>query len=292
MRPASWSRALGLSVFLSATAAVAQPAAPPPAPWPALPPPPAPTAPATPPPGLPPPPPAAPPPPSATSPSLPGTASLWAEAQGPRRSGGALTRERLRLLNSALIPLAERSRASRRSEGVLNLLMGAGIIGLGVLLQPSDAAGPSPFSSLLYFQGGWAAGGGLMQLAWAPARERLGDEFRAMPTRTAADRRARLHFGEAALDEMARDGSRRRVLSALAGVGLGLGTLGIIYSDQIFNGAPWPEPPEINYLVVGLTSISLVTNLIGVFGRSEEERLRDSYRRELQLLRDSIENPD
>lgn len=131
-----------------------------------------------------------------------------------------------------------------------------------------------------------------MQLAWTPARERLGAEFRAMPTRTAADRRARLHFGEAALDEMARDGSRRRVLSALAGVGLGLGTLGIIYSDQIFNGAPWPEPPEINYLVVGLTGISLVTNLIGVFGRSEEERLRDSYRRELQLLRDSIENPD
>lgn len=203
-----------------------------------------------------------------------------------------MTRERLRLLNGSLIPLAERSRSARRSEGVLNLLMGAGIIGLGYLLQSPEGSGPSPFSSLLYFQGGWALGTGVVQLAWSPARERLATQFQEMPTRTAADRRARLQFGESALDEMARDGSRRRLLSALAGVGLGLGTLGIIYRDQIFSGAPWPEPPEINYLVVGLTGISMVTNLIGVFSRSEEERLRDSYRRELQLLRDSLDHPD
>ena len=95
--------------------------------------------------------------------------------------------------------------------------------------------------------------------------------------------------GEQALDEMARDSRLRRTLLGVGSAVLGLGTLGILYRDQIFDNEPMPEPTEFNYLMIGLSLVNVAANVITVFSQTEEERLRANYRQELQLLRESTE---
>ncbi len=241
---------------------------------------------------LPPPPPAA---TIATAPSLPpavsATAVLSAGAAWsltPPTTQRALTRERLRLLNQSLLGLPERSRSGRITEGIINLALGGGLFALGFLFS-SDTDGASPLRTLLWFQGGYSALNGAVGLAWTPARERLPPVYGAMPVRTGAQRRARLAYGEEALDGMARDSRLRRTLTGIGSAVLGLGTLGILYRDQIFDNAAMPAPTEFNYLIIGLSLVSVAANVITVFSQTEEERLRANYRQEIQMLRESTE---
>jgi hypothetical protein len=206
-------------------------------------------------------------------------------APAPQR---ALTRERLRLLNHSLLALPERSRSGRITEGVINLALGGGLFALGFLFS-SDTDGASPLRTLLWFQGGYSALNGAVGLAWTPARERLPPVYGAMPMRTGPQRRARLQYGEEALDEMARDSRLRRTLTGVGSAVLGLGTLTILYRDQIFDNAAMPEPTEFNYLIIGLSLVGVAANVITVFSQTEEERIRANYRQELQLLRESGE---
>jgi hypothetical protein len=206
----------------------------------------------------------------------------------PPSTRRALTRERLRLLNQSLLGLPERSRSGRITEGVINLALGGGLFALGFLLD-ADSPGASPLRTLLWFQGGYSALNGAVGLAWTPARERLPPVYAAMPVRTGAQRRARLEYGEQALDDMARDSRLRRTLLGVGSAVLGLGTLGILYRDQIFDNEPMPEPTEFNYLMIGLSLVNVAANVITVFSQTEEERLRANYRQELQLLRESTE---
>ncbi len=235
---------------------------------------------------------ATPAPPPTAAPTLTATQVLapgatWPLAQPAMQR--AMTRERIRLLNRAMIGLPERSRSGRITEGVLNLVVGGGLIALGFVLTP-DAGGVSPLQGLLWFQGSYSALSGTVALAWTPARERLPPRYLELPVRTAAERRARVHFGEEALDDMARDARLRRTLMGVGSSVLGLGTLAILYRDQIFDGAPLPTPVEYNYLVIGLTAVSVAANLITVFTQTEEERLREVYRQELRLLREANED--
>lgn len=231
-------------------------------------------------------PPAAASPPSLTAPAVLAPGTAWTLAPpAPRR---ALTRERLRLLNQSLLGLPERSRPGRITEGIINLALGGGLFALGFLF-PSDAGGASPLRTLLWFQGGYSALTGVVGLAWIPARERLPPLYGAMPARTAAQRRARLRYGEEVLDEMARDSRLRRTLTGVGSAALGLGTLGILYRNQIFDNAAMPEPAEYNYLIIGLSLVGVAANVITVFSQTPEERVRANYRQEVQLLRESAE---
>lgn len=240
---------------------------------------------------LPPPPPPPPPAAPATTPAPVTAASALTPSVGwtlpaphPRR---ALTRERLRLINQSLLTLPERSRSGRITEGVINLVLGGGLFVAG-FFAPSDPDGsPSLLSSLLWFQGGTMAVTGTLTLAWVPARERLPPIYSAMPVRTAANRRARLRYGEEALEAMARDGRLRRTLTGVGGAVLGAATLGILYRDQIFDNAPMPEPVELNYLMIGVTLVNVATNIITVFSQTQEERVLANYRQEVQLLEES-----
>lgn len=242
------------------------------------------------------------PPPSSTgapaAQTAPGPSTSMADAwtstapqDPPRRARRpSVLRQRLRLLDTSLLSLADSSRSSRRTEGVLNLVIGAGAITIAALLDQGGAGGPEPFQVLLYSQGAWNAALGLTQLIFAPSRERLSEEYGRMPRGNAQERRERVRFGEQALEEMAADGQRRRLITAIASVTFGLGTLGIAYRDQIFDGAPMPEPALYSYLVIGSVGINVLVNLVGVISRSSDERTRDNYRRELQILRDNSED--
>ncbi len=190
------------------------------------------------------------------------------------------------MLDRNLLTLPERSRDSRVTSGLINLAVGAGLVGLGFAPIWGDT-GPTVPQYLIWFQGGYTLAQGAVELAWAPARERLSRQYIEMPVRTAAQRRARVRFGEEALDEIAADGRRRRILTAVTSVVYGLGTLGIFYRDQIFNGEPLPSPEGLNYLVIGSIGIQSLVSIIGAFSTSSDERMRDTYQRELQLLRES-----
>lgn len=198
----------------------------------------------------------------------------------PRRTSNV--RLRLALLDTTLYPMAERSRSSRVSGAIYTLVAGGLIGGLGGYFYQSD---PENFvGPFLMVTGGFEIATGIVQLAWPPARERLTAQYREMPRRTAAERREAMRFGEAAFDDIAADGARRRVLSSIASAALSLSVLGVAYSSQIFGGEPWPEPPAYNYLVIGLVSAQVVLSLVGLFTRSEEERLRDVWRMQVDQL--------
>lgn len=264
--------------FAPCVAMAQTPAAPPPATaTPALPPPPA----ATPAQVAP-----MPPPPAATARPVttPGWTAPLPPATTPHPRRPALMRERLRLLNGTLIPLSERSHDSRVSQGWLNIGVGASLVALGFLFSGGSDS-PQPFQALMWFQGGYTVAGGLIDLVWTPARERLSEQYARMPMTTRDHRRDRVHFGEQSLDEMAREGSRRRLLGAIGSFTLAAGTAVVLYRDQIFNGAPLPEPAAYNYLVLGLLGVSLIPTIVSAFSRSEEERLRDSYHREVEMMR-------
>ncbi len=226
-----------------------------------------------------------------------GHAPRRGRGSGPRARATAartpgLWRERLRILNASLPPLAERSRDSRRTDILVNSISGAVTIGLGFVFSPLDDGSPHPAQILLWSQGGLLLAQGLAALAFPPARERLSDEFAAMPQNSVRLRHARVRFGEEALDRMAADGARRRVINAVVGIAAALIPVGVIYSDQIFNGRPWPEPPELNVIAVSISGIAVVQALVPLFTRSAEERLRDEYRSRVRMLREGAEDAD
>ncbi len=243
-------------------------------------------------------PPPPPPDPTLTAPAVVAvTPDVAADApvRAPRATAArvpGLWRERLRILNTSLPPLAERSRDARRTDILVNSISGAVTIGLGFVFSARDDGSPHPAQVLLWSQGGLLLAQSLAALAFPPARERLSDEFAAMPQNTVRLRHARVRFGEEALDRMAADGARRRVINAVVGIAAALIPVGVIYSDQIFSGRPWPEPPELNVIAVSISGIAVVQALVPLFTRSAEERLRDEYRSRVRMLREGAEDPD
>ncbi|MFO0645460.1 MAG: hypothetical protein U0326_04425 [Polyangiales bacterium] len=229
-----------------------------------------------------------------TLPPPPPVAELTNAAPQPATSARprAFYRERRRLLDRALLTLPERSRDARITSGLINLAVGAGLMGLGFAPIWGEGSSPSVPQYLVWFQGGYNIAQGAVELIWTPSRERLGRQYMEMPVRTAQQRRARVRFGEESLDEIAADGRRRRILTAVTTVVYGLGTLGIFYRDQIFNGEPLPSPEALNYLVIGSIGIQSIISVIGAFSTSSDERMRDTYQRELQLMRESDDATD
>jgi hypothetical protein len=191
-----------------------------------------------------------------------------------------------------LPPLAERSRESRRTEILINTIAGAATVGLGFVFSEAGDGSTSLPAVLLWTMGGLQIAQGLAALAIPPARERLSDEFAALPQGTARQRHLRVRFGEEALDRMAADGARRRVIGAIVGVAAAFIPPLAIYSDQIFSGAPWPERSESTIIAFSLSGVVAIQALVPLFSRSAEERLRDEYRTRIRILREGGENQD
>jgi hypothetical protein len=104
-----------------------------------------------------------------------------------------------------------------------------------------------------------------------------------MPARTARERRERLRFGERALDEMAADGTRRRIFSGLGSATASVLGLGLSYRDQIFNGRAW-NLGLADALIFTTVGIQALVAMFQIFSSSEDERLRDAYWQQVRLL--------
>lgn len=194
---------------------------------------------------------------------------------------GSLLRARLRLLNTTLLPLAERSRRQRIIDSVISIGMGAGIGALGFLVPASPGNDLRPY---IWVAGGSSMLSGVINLMWVPARETLSSQFEAMPIQTAQQRRARVRFGEQALEEIAADGARRRTLGAIAGALVSVGTLAAIYHQPLFSGTPYPWGVQ-DAIIIGFTGLSALQSLLQLLGRSDDERLRDEYWQQVNIMR-------
>jgi hypothetical protein len=55
-----------------------------------------------------------------------------------------------------------------------------------------------------------------------------------------------------------------------------------MYRDPIFNNHPYTFG-VFDFMIIGFAGLEVVTSLLGLFSRSEEERLHDSYFQQMHL---------
>jgi hypothetical protein len=192
--------------------------------------------------------------------------------------------ERLRLLDATLQPLATTTSGGHVAIGLLSLGAAAGLTTLGFVL-PEVTPDASLIGNMLFVQGTHALANGILALVWVPARVQLPPTYVRMPRETVAQRRARARAGEAMLNAMATDGARRHVVTGVIHVTFSVLSPTLVYADQIFGGAPMPQPVALNYVILGTAVIATVTQIADLFKRTEEERIRDTYRAEVARLR-------
>lgn len=166
-------------------------------------------------------------------------------------------------------------------DGVIAIVAGGASITSGFLIP--SATSVASFGPIFWTNGGLLVLQGTLSLAWAPARESLSERYLAMPARTARERRERLRFGERALDEMAADGTRRRIFSGLGSATASVLGLGLSYRDQIFNGRAW-NLGLADALIFTTVGIQALVAMFQIFSSSEDERLRDAYWQQVRLL--------
>lgn len=198
----------------------------------------------------------------------------------PRRV--SLTRARIRLLDASFAGLSGRSSSQRILDGIVSI--GAGAVMAGSSFVIPSTPGLTDLRPWLWATSGYLALQGIVNLAWAPARERLSRQYEALPMGTAAQRRERLRFGEGALEEIAADGHRRRILAGIANIAATGGLLTIAYMDPIFNGVPRPLSLT-DAVILTYGGVSVVLHIVQMLTLSEEERLRNAYFQQLELLR-------
>jgi hypothetical protein len=111
-----------------------------------------------------------------------------------------------------------------------------------------------------------------------------------LPAGTAHERRLRARFGEHALEDMAADGQRRRILGAVTGALVPVAMLAIAYRGPIFNGTPYTVGPY-DYVLIGISAVQAITSLVQLFSRSEEERLHDAYWQQIRMREAELRTP-
>jgi hypothetical protein len=199
-----------------------------------------------------------------------------------------LLRERLRLLDTALPPIAASSLRNRILNGAIEMASGTVVGALGFILPA--ASGSADLRPIYWTMGAVAIATGIVDMAWTPARERLTAQYMRLPASTGRQRRARARFGEHALEEMAGDGQRRRILGAVTGALVPVAMLAIAYRGPIFNGTPYVVGPY-DYVLIGISAVQAITSLVQLFSRSEEERLHDAYWQQIRMREAELRTP-
>ena len=191
----------------------------------------------------------------------------------------ALRRERLRLLDTNLPTLAQQSRSSRTTRAVSDLVMGGVMILTGFLVPPG-----TPSRYWIWGYGAAQTAGGIVGFVWAPAVETETSQYLHMPFARGRERRARVRFGERALEDMAADAARRRYLGGVGSIGLPLALTGIVYADPLFNGRPF-VPSTFDVLFIALTGAQIVLAVYELFVPSPVERFRGMYQQQVAMRR-------
>ncbi len=179
---------------------------------------------------------------------------------------------RMRALSADLQVLSLRGDGSV-VDGVLALVMGATTIGIGIAI---DLSGSSPGPSLtpyLYVYGSAGILRGILDFAFMQSPSSAAVAFTHMPMADLADVRARLRFGEHALESLASNAELSRILDGSLSIATGLAVVPIYLGPTNFTFTS-----AFDYFVLIGAAVSVTTGTITLFSTNESERRWAAYR--------------
>lgn len=179
---------------------------------------------------------------------------------------------RLSALDANLFALGQRG-GNAIVDGVLSTVTGGLLITLGVV------ADDPRLSTYFYLWGGSSLARAIVHFALQPNASDAAIAFAHMPMNTREEIEARLLFGEATLERLARKARAARLVDGTISIGVGLAVLPIYFGPNGFR-----FETALDYFVVIGSSLSVVTGILNVVLRSEAERRWRAYK----LLRDRL----
>ncbi len=218
-----------------------------------------------------------PPPPAAPVPPAPGFGSPGFGAPGAESqfSVSASLSTRLRVLDTDLQQL------SRGGNNTLGGVIGMATGGLSIALA-FLATEDSFLRSYLVLYGSANILSGITEIAVRPNASGPSIAYTHMPMGNAAEVQARLEFGEASLERLARRARAARLIDASIDVAVGLAIVPIFLGPNDFSvGDPF------NYFVLLGSGISVVTGIVNLVTRSTAEKYWAAY----TTLRARLEAP-
>lgn len=183
---------------------------------------------------------------------------------------------RLRVLSTDLNTLAARG-SGGITDGIFSIVTGGVLVTLGVLFD-SDAQ-LEFLAPQLYVFGGSSIGRGLISLIIVPNPYDMMLEFSHMPMTTVRQVKARLHYGEHALEELSDRSRLARLLDGAISVGAGATLAGLTLSANSSVNAMASSDDRKILLVMGLLGATTLAigGLISLLTSSDEERRWAAY---------------
>jgi len=176
---------------------------------------------------------------------------------------------RLRVLDRDFTALSARG-GSSIVDGVLAIISGGLSITLGLIIAADSEDQNLPM--FLYIIGGAAVARGVIDIAMTPDPSDPAIVFSHMPMGSVREVRARLNYGESALEELADETRLARLLDAGISIGAGAGFTTYYLAENDIAHAPVLDV----FLLIG-AAISIVSGVINLVSRSEAERRWEAY---------------
>ena len=175
---------------------------------------------------------------------------------------------RLRVLGTDLDALASHD-SGGLGGGVMSMLAGGLSIALAQLIDQSAVR------TFLYVFGTTSLVRGGLELTLSPDAESAALSYSHWPMRVPEEVMERLRFGESALDGLARDSRRLRMLDGAASIAAGAITvpfllLGPHDKDSKFD--------TLDLFVVVGAGVSVLSGVVNLFSQSEAEKRNDAYK--------------
>jgi len=184
---------------------------------------------------------------------------------------------RMRVLDSSLQVLSARG-SNNIVDGVLSMVSGGVSIGLGIWARRDGLRDLARYAFLL---GSVSVTRGVLDLALSPNPRTPAIKFGHMPMRTLDQARARLQFGENALEALARRTRAVRLVDASLSIVSGAAVVPIF-----LHGKDYKFTDPLDYFIVIAAGISVITGIINLVSRSDAERRWEAY----EELRDRLED--
>lgn len=179
---------------------------------------------------------------------------------------------RLSALDANLFALGQRG-GNAIVDGVLSTIAGGLLLTVGVL------ADDRRLSTYFYLWGGSSLARGLVHFTLRPNASDAAIEFAHMPMNTREEVEARLLFGEAALERLARKARAARLVDGTLSLGVGIAVLPLYFAPNGFR-----FETGLDYFAIIGSGLSIVSGILSLAIRSEAERRWRAYR----LLRDRL----
>lgn len=187
------------------------------------------------------------------------------------RAGGYRVMTRLRLLEENLQAVANTG-GNGIVDGILSVLAGGLSITFGVLAN-DETPDSQRFARYLYLWGSVQIARGIVDFSIPLNADEAAIEFQHMPMRDRSEVMARLRFGEAALERVARRARIGRLIDASLNLGVGLAAIPLYLANdhEIDDANDW--------FVIFASGVSVITGVVNLILKTEAEKRWKAYRK-------------